>query len=104
VVEKAAPKANKKPKKKVKVEDLSCPKCKAHQLVKGKTAYGCGNFRACGFKLPFEVFGKKLTAGQVQDLIQKGKTRKIKGLTTAEGQDQEAKIVLDGAFGVQLEA
>lgn len=69
----------KKPKEEIQLEDMNCPKCKSHLLKKGKTAYGCGNFAVCGFKIPFEVLGKKLTDKQIYDLLEKGKTTKIKG-------------------------
>ena len=47
--------------------------------MKGKAALGCSNFKDCGFKIPFELLGKKLTESQLLDLIQKGKTGIIKG-------------------------
>lgn len=69
----------KKPKEEIQLEAMTCPKCKTHLLKKGKTAYGCGNFSVCGFKIPFEVLGKKLTEKHIYDLLEKGKTTKIKG-------------------------
>ncbi len=62
-------------------EETQCPKCKESKLMKGKTAIGCSNFKGCGFKIPFIVFGKKLTEKQIQDLIMKGKSSKLKGFT-----------------------
>ncbi len=79
---------------------LNCPKCKQHSIIKGKTAYGCPDFATCGFKVPFAFMGKKLTDKQVVDLITKGKTGKIKGLPTTEG--QEGRLLLDGLFQIQL--
>lgn len=76
---------------------LTCPKCKAHPLKKGNTAWGCANFTVCGFKVPFEVSGKKLTDKQLADLVQKGKTGKIKGLQTG------AIVLLNTAFEVVTE-
>jgi DNA topoisomerase III len=35
-------------------EKVLCPKCGKDTLVKGKTAVGCSDFSACGFKIPFE--------------------------------------------------
>src|SRR5690606_9045435 len=79
--EKPEVKKEKTPRKKSEIiwEETDCPKCKSHKLIKGKTAIGCTDFKACGFKIPFEIFGKKLTEKQIQDLIQKGKTSKLKG-------------------------
>ena len=42
--------------------------------MKGKSAIGCSNFKECGFKVPFELMGKKLTDNQLNDLLSKQKT------------------------------
>ncbi|QHS62213.1 type IA DNA topoisomerase [Chitinophaga agri] len=101
------PKKEAKPKeakKAVAIEEQQCPKCKSHPLKKGNTAYGCANFHVCGFKVPFEVFGKKLTDKQMTDLLTKGKTGKIKGWkvpgTTG---DTEGKLILNAAFEPEIE-
>ena len=62
-------------------EETDCPKCKENKLMKGKTAIGCSNYKGCGFKIPFLLFGKKLTEKQIQDLVTKGKSSKLKGFT-----------------------
>jgi DNA topoisomerase-3 len=86
------------------ITTMSCPKCKTHPLKKGNTAYGCANYQVCGFKLPFEVFGKKLTDKQVADLVTKGKTGKIKGLELpGGGAPVQARLVLDEGFEVKAE-
>lgn len=102
----AKPEAAAPPKKEaVAPETLVCPKCKKHTLVKGRQAYGCAGFAACGFLIPFEAFGKKLTAKQVADLVLKGKTGKLKGIKGSDGTPApDSRIVLDGAFALQLSA
>ena len=62
-------------------DKIDCPKCKQTKLMKGKTAIGCSNYKGCGFKVPFVLFGKKLTEKQIQDIIIKGKSSKLKGFT-----------------------
>jgi len=32
----------------------TCPKCGKGTIVKGKTAYGCSNYKECDFRIPFE--------------------------------------------------
>ncbi|MBO9727397.1 MAG: DNA topoisomerase 3 [Chitinophaga sp.] len=92
-----------KPKKAVVIEEMSCPKCKTHLLKKGNTAYGCANFKECGFKLPFELLGKKLNDKQVADLVTKGKTGKIKGLKVpGSTEEKEGKLVLGPDFNVEI--
>ncbi|WP_291912344.1 type IA DNA topoisomerase [Chitinophaga sp. CB10] len=106
----APPAAEEKPKKPraprkpaPEIQELQCPKCKSHPLKKGNTAYGCSNFQVCGFKVPFEVFGKKLSDKQLGDLITKSKTGKIKGLKMPDGSEKEGKLVLTKAFAVEVE-
>ena len=101
-----APKKERAPrvaKEKVDLVTLDCPKCKAAKLMKGNTAVGCSNFKACGFKIPFELLGKKLTEAQMLDLIQKGKTVTIKGFVIpGNAEPRDGKLVLDGSFNVGL--
>ncbi|BDD08459.1 DNA topoisomerase III [Fulvitalea axinellae] len=60
-------------------EKTACPAC-GGETLKGKNAYGCANWKqGCKFRLPFELYGKKLTDRQIQDLLTKGKTGLIKG-------------------------
>jgi len=92
-----------KPKKKVNLEELDCPKCKSAKLMKGKAAVGCSNFKVCGFKIPFELMGKKLTDNQLGDLIQKGKTGSIKGLKNANGEELSGKFLLSSDFNVEFQ-
>ena len=94
------PKAPRKPKEKIVLEEINCPKCKTSKLMKGKAALGCSNFKECGFKVPFELMGKKLSDNQLADLIQKGKTTTIKGLTNANGEELSGKFILNNDFNV----
>ena len=87
------------PKKEIVVEEYTCPRCKEQRLLKGKTAYGCANYKVCGFKMPFEVMGKKLTNKHMADLLTKGKTGKIKGFNG----DAEGRLVLNEQFEIGLE-
>ncbi len=53
----------------------TCPKCKTGKVIKGKTAYGCSNWKSgCDFRFSFdEIFkranGKKLTKDLVLEII-----------------------------------
>lgn len=99
----AAPKVKKerKPTEKVSLTSLDCPKCKQHKLMEGRTGVGCTNYKACGFLVPFELLGKKLTEKQLLDLIQKGKTSKMKGLMIpGAAQVIEGALAFDGTFNV----
>jgi DNA topoisomerase-3 len=82
---------------------MTCPKCKQHLLKKGNSAFGCSNFAVCGFKLPFEMAGKKLTEKQVFELLSKGRTSKIKGfIIPGSSVPIDKKLVMDGTFNLGL--
>lgn len=94
----------KKAKEPVSIEALQCPKCKAYLLRKGRSAYGCANYQVCGFTIPFEFMGKKLSDKQIIDLVSKGKTGKIKGLKVlGSNGETEGKLVMNESFQVGLE-
>ncbi|MCZ2084640.1 MAG: DNA topoisomerase 3 [Flavobacteriales bacterium] len=85
-------------------EETDCPKCKENKLMKGKTAIGCSNYKGCGFKVPFMVFGKKLTEKQIQDLINKGKSSKLKGFTEHPESFIEGTLHLTDDFKIELKS
>ena len=46
---------------KAKQNELSCPKCKKGTVIKGKTAYGCSNYKSgCDFRMSFETVREKI--------------------------------------------
>lgn len=97
-------KKERKPKEEINIEDATCPKCKNHKLVKGKTAYGCSNFKECGFKIPFSFMNKKFTDKQLLDLLTKQKTGKMTGFIDSETTTKKSgKVILDLNFDLQLE-
>ncbi|KEY19254.1 type IA DNA topoisomerase [Kaistella antarctica] len=85
-------------------EEEDCPKCKQTKLMKGKTAIGCSNYKGCGFKVPFLLFGKKLTEKQIQDIITKGKSSKLKGFTEHPEGLTEGVLHLTDESDVELKA
>jgi len=99
--EKPAPPKEKVPRVKTEIiwTETQCPKCKAINLMKGKTAIGCSDFKICGFKVPFEILGKKLSEKQLQDLILKSKTSKLKGFT---GNQEEGILLMNEDFSIAL--
>lgn len=112
VVEKAEkkPRAPRIVKEKVALETLDCPKCKSTKLMRGKAAIGCSNYKECGFKIPFELLGKKLTENNILELLEKGKTGIIKGLEvpgSADGLSVESrkingKLTFDSGFNIGI--
>ena len=89
--------------KPVDMATVTCPKCRKGTMLKGRTAYGCSEYKSgCTFKVLFEQHGKVLTEKQLHDLVQTGKSAKIKGLTIA-GQIMDAGLMFDSSFNVIIE-
>lgn len=84
-------------------DTLTCPKCKG-RLMKGKKGTGCSNWNRaedpCNFVIWNSVAGKKLTDKNIQDLVNKGKTAKIKGFKSKVGKAFDAELILDESYKV----
>ena len=90
-------------KKEAAIINESCPKCKNGQLLKGKNAFGCSDFKSgCDFLLPFIVHEKKITEKQFIRLLQKGSTVNLKDFKTNAG-TIEGLLRFDENFKLKLE-
>lgn len=70
------PKKPRAPRKKApeitSLEMISCPKCGKGHLLKGRTAYGCSEFRnGCDLRLSFDEYKESLTPKQLASKIAK---------------------------------
>jgi DNA topoisomerase-3 len=58
---------------------LACPRCRQGTVLAGKRGWGCSRWRdGCTFVVWFEAGGKRLTDGQLRELVEKGRTRKAR--------------------------
>ena len=81
----------------------TCPKCKKNALIKGKSAYGCGNYSSgCDFVLPYTFAEKKISENQYLRLLQKGSTVNLKDFKTEAG-TVEGLLRFDENFKLKLE-
>jgi DNA topoisomerase-3 len=49
-------------KKSTGITSEKCPKCKIGTILKGKTVYGCSQFKeGCSFRMPFDFMDKKVS-------------------------------------------
>ena len=81
----------------------TCPKCKKGTLLKGSTAFGCSEYKNnCTLKIPFEIFGKKISENQLIRLLDKGCTNNLKGFKIATG-TAEGLLRFDADFSLKLE-
>jgi DNA topoisomerase-3 len=82
----------------------TCPKCKKGTILKGSSAFGCSEYKnKCDLKIPFEIYGKKVSENQLIRLLDKGCTTNLKGFKTAAG-TIEGLIRFDEKFNLKLEA
>ncbi|AXP81630.1 DNA topoisomerase 3 [Mariniflexile rhizosphaerae] len=80
-----------------------CPKCKKATIIKGKLAYGCGNYKAgCDFVLPFTFADKKISEKQYIRLLQKGSTVNLKDFKISTG-TVEGLLRFDENFKLKFE-
>ena len=103
----AKPAVHSKPKTATKTKKQvlgkTCPKCKKGTLLKGSSAYGCSEYKNnCHVKIPFEIYGKKVSENQLIRLLDKGCTTNLKGFKTATG-SVEGLIRFDENFNLKLE-
>ena len=82
----------------------TCPKCKKGSILKGSSAFGCSEYKnKCDLKIPFEIYGKKVSENQLIRLLDKGCTTNLKGFKIATGA-VEGLIRFDENFSLKLEA
>lgn len=95
--------AKKEKQKKAGITSEQCPKCKQGYLIKGKSAFGCSDFKnGCRFVLPFKFKDKKISEKQFIRLLQKGSTVNLKGFQTEAG-ELEGLLRFDDQFQLVLE-
>jgi DNA topoisomerase-3 len=83
----------------------ACPSCGA-ELVEGQRGFGCSAWRTgCRFVIWKEVGGKKITASIARTLVEKGKTRVLKGFNGPDGSPVSGRLVLEnGQASLEIEA
>ncbi|MBR6490674.1 MAG: DNA topoisomerase III, partial [Muribaculaceae bacterium] len=58
------------------IEEIPCPLCGKGHIIKGKTAYGCSDYRnGCEMRLPFESYPSDLTPSKLNAMIKKAYKR-----------------------------
>jgi len=87
--------SNTKAKGKKALTETICPKCRRGKLLKGKTAYGCSEYKTgCSFRLPFKFLGKKISENQLGRLMKMGSTVTLKGFIK-DGKKVNGKLAFD---------
>ncbi|MGD9931096.1 MAG: DNA topoisomerase 3 [Mangrovibacterium sp.] len=85
-------------------EEIVCPRCGKGKLLKGKSAWGCSNWKeGCRFTIPFVVHEKKLTDKQITTLANKKKSPSIKGFSYHDLKI-DGKLMLNDGCEIVLQA
>lgn len=79
-----------------------CPKCGKESFAIYNKVAKCKD-EACGFKVFRELCGTFLSDSNIQDLITKGKTPTLKGMTSKAGKKFNARLVLKEDFSTAFE-
>lgn len=86
-----------------KIDTPNCPKCYTGKILKGKTAYGCSEYKkGCHFLVQFEQFNKKLSEKQIFQLIVKKKTNWMKDFKIKESL-VEGRLIINKEFKIELQ-
>ncbi|WXJ84385.1 DNA topoisomerase 3 [Moorella thermoacetica] len=82
-----------------------CPLC-GQDVIESQKGYGCSGWKeGCKFVIWKDIAGKKITAGQAKELLQKGRTGMIKGFKSKNGKEFDAALILgkDGKVGFDFD-
>lgn len=79
---------------KEKQPELTCPKCKSHQLLIWNKVVKCPD-EGCGWLQFRTVCGVPLSIADIESLVTKGKTNLIKGMKSKSGNKFNAYIVMN---------
>ncbi|HHB78625.1 MAG TPA: type IA DNA topoisomerase [Saprospiraceae bacterium] len=86
-----------------RIEGQKCPRCQKGKLLKGKTAYGCSEWKSgCNLRIPFSFMSKKISENQIKRLVTKGSTVTLKGFKDGS-KKVSGKVVFDKNFQLKLE-
>lgn len=82
-----------------------CPQCGEGVVRETPKGAGCSRWKeGCAFSIWREVYGKKLTHNQMKELVERRRTRVIKGFKKKDGSGvYDARLVLNEDFKVRLE-
>lgn len=62
----------KKEKAEPKPKKLICPLCKQGSILRGKTAYGCSEYKSgCTFRLNYDIYGEGLSDAEIDKILKK---------------------------------
>lgn len=87
---------------KEKQTELTCPKCKRHQLLIWNKIVKCPD-ESCGWLQFRTVCGVTLNLADIENLVLNGKTKLIKGMKSKSGSKFDAYIVMDDMGKVSFE-
>ena len=74
----------------------TCPLC-GNEVKRYKVSYGCSNYKnGCKFNLSTYICGRAVSVQNAKQLLQTGRTSKIKGFISKKGKPFDAALILSG--------
>ena len=80
---------------------LTCPKCKKETVIENKKAFSCCD-DDCSFVVFKTMATKKLSNDTIKTLIEKGKTKELKGFVSQKEKPFSAALKLNDEFKVEF--
>ena len=71
-----------------------CPVCGKDMLENSKSYY-CEDYKNCGFSIWKQICGKRLSKTIIDELLEKGKTKEIKGFKSKQGKTFSASLIIE---------
>ncbi len=73
-----------------------CPLC-GQEVKRYKFAYGCSGYKSgCRFRVSMTICGRTISIGNVRQLLETGRTSKIKGFISKNGKSFDGALRLEG--------
>ncbi|MFY9114264.1 MAG: DNA topoisomerase III [Dethiobacteria bacterium] len=73
-----------------------CPSCGEGEVIANPKGYGCNRWReGCAFFIGRQILGRRISAENVRQLLQKGETQRIEGFTSKKGKKFSAQLVME---------
>ncbi len=71
-----------------------CPIC-GKDIIENNKSYYCEDWQNCGFSIWKQICGKKINDTIIRELLEKGKTKEIKGFKSKQGKTFSASLVIE---------
>ena len=64
-------------------------------MLENNKSYYCEDWENCGFSIWKQICSKKLSSTIIKELLEKGKTKEIKGFKSKQGKTFSASLIIE---------